>query len=427
MHQPEIESLGREALEGLQLGALRRTLDRVRLNNPSYHERLGRPDPADFKSLSDVRQLPFMSKEDLREAYPFGLACAPRESFARFHMSSGTTGTPILNPYTAADVGQWSEVMARCYAAAGVTGRDVVQITPGFGLFNGGFGFHYGATRLGAFIVPIGAGRTHLQLQFIRDLGTTCLTAIASYPLRIMEVAREEGFDWSATSLRVGIFGAEVWSDEMRTRIESEMGIATFDIIGMTDTGGVGMGIDCPARDGIHVWEDHYLVEIVDPLTGDPVPDGSPGEMAVTTLTREGLPLVRFRTRDITSVVSRDRCACGRTHIRIARITGRTDDMIKVKGVNFYPRQVESLLLTVPGTGHDYLIEVDRVAGADRLRITVEVADAADTGLAAKLKDILHDFLGFGAEVILVPMGGIEKAPGKAVRVKDRRGQVQIV
>ncbi|UCF30604.1 MAG: phenylacetate--CoA ligase [bacterium] len=421
MYQPEMEALSREGLHRKQVEGLRRTVSRIRDHNPSYHRKIGGIDPDGIRDAGDVVRFPFMTKDDLREAYPFGFTCAPKDRFVRFHMSSGTTGTPILNPYTVSDVHQWEDIMARCFTAAGVGAKDVVQITPSFGLFNGGFGFHYGASRLGSFIVPIGAGRTHLQLQFIRDLKTTCLTAIASYPLRLMEVAREKGFEWTTTDLKVGIFGAEVWSEEMRSRIEQEMGIETYDIIGMTETGGVGMGLDCPAREGIHVWEDHYLVEIVDPAGDGVVPDGQEGELVVTTLTREGLPLIRYRTRDITSVISRDRCGCGRTHLRIARITGRTDDMVKIKGVNFYPRQVESLFMGQPGTGTDYLIEIDRLEGADRLRILVEVEKPDDKGLTAKLNGILHDFLGFGADIVLVPLGGIEKGPGKAVRVVDRR------
>ncbi len=422
MYQPELETLPRADLDKRQLDGLRRTIGRIRDNNEAYFRAIGEMGPDEVRDLNDISRFPFMTKEDLRDVYPLGFACAPKDGFVRFHMSSGTTGTPILNPYTRGDVSQWGDIMARCFAAAGIGGRDVVQITPSFGLFNGGFGFHYGASRLGSFIVPIGAGRSHLQLQFIRDLGTTCLTAIASYPLRLMEVAREDRFDWTASSLKVGIFGAEVWSDEMRFRIEKEMDIETYDIIGMTETGGVGMGLDCPAKAGIHVWEDHYLVEIIDPDTGEPLPDGRPGEMVVTTLTREGLPLIRFRTRDITSVVSRDPCGCGRTHMRIDRITGRTDDMIKIKGVNFYPRQVESLLMKEPGTGNDYLIEIDRIEGADQLKITLEVERPGKSSLASRLNDILRDFLGFGAIIQLVPIGGIEKPPGKAVRVIDRRG-----
>lgn len=421
MFQPELESMDREKLVSLQLENIRKTIGRIAENNPAYHERLGGVSPEDLSSVGDVAKLPLMNKDDLRDAYPFALTCAPKAEFVRFHMSSGTTGTPILNPYTRSDVDQWGEIMARCYAVAGVGSDDVVQITPSFGLFNGGFGFHYGASRLGSFIVPIGAGRSSLQLQFITDLGTTCLTAIASYPLRLMEVAREKGFDWAASGLKVGIFGAEVWSDEMRTRIEEEMGIDTYDIIGMTETGGVGMGIDCSAKSGVHIWEDHYLVEIIDPETGRVLSDGETGEMVVTTLTREGLPLIRFRTRDITRVVSRDRCECGRAHLRIARITGRNDDMIKVKGVNFYPQQIESLLLSEKGVGNDYLLEIDRVGGADHLKITVEVEDPADSSLSDRLGRILKDFLAFGADLKLVPIGSIERPPGKAVRVIDRR------
>ncbi|MFQ5344150.1 MAG: phenylacetate--CoA ligase family protein, partial [Anaerolineae bacterium] len=342
--------------------------------------------------------------------------------FVRFHMSSGTTGTPVLCPHTEADVRQWAEVMARCLTAAGVTREDVVQITPGFGLFNGGFGFHYGVSAIGAMIIPIGAGRSRLQLQFMQDLGTTVVTAIASYPLRLIEVAQQEGIDFRRdTQLRVGVFGAEIWSDEMRRRIEELMGIESFDIIGMTESGGVGMGIDCPAHQGIHVWEDHYIVEIIDPETGEPVPDGAPGEMVVTTLTREALPLIRFRTRDITRIVSREPCACGRTHLRVDRITGRTDDMLKVKGVNFYPRQIESLLLRHKNVALDYQIMLDRVEGADHFRLVVETQQPDDAGLARRLTSEVHDLLGLTPEVELVPVGYIERPPGKAVRVVDYR------
>ncbi len=271
-------------------------------------------------------------------------------------------------------------------------------------------------------IIPIGAGRSKLQLQFMKDLGTTALAAIASYPLRLMEVAEREGFDFRRdTQLRVGIFGAESWSDELRKRIERGMGIETFDIIGMTETGGVGMGIDCAAHDGTHVWEDHYLIEIVNPETGEPVPDGERGEMIVTTLTREALPLIRFRTRDITSIVSRAPCTCGRTSLRVERIAYRNDDMLKVKGVNLYPKQVESVLLAHPEVGNDYLIEIERVAGADHLKINVETEDTGDSALPQKLNEDLFSMVGLHAEIVLLPLGGLPRPPGKAVRVKDRR------
>lgn len=420
MLQPDREAAPRETLERLALEGMRRTLARA-LENPAWRRRLGDVRPEDLKSTADWARLPFLTKEELRDAYPFGLACATGPGVLRVQMSSGTTGNPILNPYTAGDVAQWSEVMARCYAAAGVTARDVIQITPSFGLFTGGFGFHYGAERLGAMVIPMGAGRTSLQLRLMRDLRATVLTAIATYPLRLIEVAREEGFDLRSLSLRIGILGSEMWSDELRARIERELGIRTFDIIGMTETGGPGLGIDCEARAGIHVWEDHYHAEIVDPATGAVVPDGVEGELVVSTLTREGLPLVRYRTRDLTRVVSRERCPCGRTMLRLDRLRGRTDDMVIVKGVNFYPRQVEQVLLRQPGLSHEYQIVVEAAPGGDAVTVVVEAEPGCDPSVAARVRRELHDLLALGIEVRLCRPGEIERAPGKAVRVVDRR------
>lgn len=423
MYQPELESLSRTELETLQIDRLRTTLRRICAGNPHYAQRLNGLGPDDVHSLDDIRRFPFIHKEDLRQNYPFGLTCAPQKDFVRMHMSSGTTGTPIICPHTANDVRQWSEIMARCLAAAGVTREDVIQITPSFGLFNGGFGFHYGASAIGAMIVPIGAGRTPLQLQFMRDLGSTALAAIASYPLRLIEVAAQEGFDFRRDArLRVGIFGAEIWSNEIRRRIEERMGIETFDIIGMTETAGVGMGIDCAEHDGLHVWEDHYLIEIVDLESGEPVPDGESGEMVVTTLTREGLPLIRFRTHDLTRIVSREPCRCGRTSLRVDRLSGRTDDMIKVKGINFYPKQVESVLLRHPEVGNDYLIVIDRLEGADRMTIDVEARGLPwPEELSRQLSDELFSMLGLRAEVSILHPGELPRPEGKAVRVQDRR------
>jgi phenylacetate-CoA ligase len=289
-------------------------------------------------------------------------------------------------------------------------------------LFNGGFGFHYGASALETMIIPIGAGRTKLQLQFMKDLGTTAIAAIASYPLRLIEVAAQEGFDFRKDSkLRVGIFGAEIWSDEIRRRIEEIMGIDSYDIIGMTESAGVGMGIDCVDHSGIHVWEDHYLVEIIDPDGEEPVEDGEWGEMVISTLTREGLPLIRFRTRDITRILSRAPCPCGRTSLRLDRIACRNDDMLKVKGVNFFPKQVESILMRLPEVGNDYLIEIDRVRGADQLILNVETEQDFSPVLAQKIDDELFNLLGLHAEVLLLPIGGLPRPAGKAVRVKDKR------
>ena len=420
MFHPERETLDRDALVRLQLERLRATLARVR-GNTAWAARLGDARPDDLKSLEDWRRLPFLTKAELRDAYPLRLACGDAEGYRRVHMSSGTTGNPILNPYTAGDVEQWGEVMARCYAAAGVTREDVVQITPSFGLFTGGFGFHYGAERLGAMIVPVGAGRTLLQLKLMRDLGVTVLPAIATYPLRLIEVAREESFDLNTLRLRVGIFGSEMWSDELRARIDRELGLTSYDIIGMTETGGPGLGIDCAARAGIHVWEDHYLVEIVEPDTGAPLGDGVEGELVISTLTRQGLPLVRYRTHDLTRVVSRARCDCGRTMLRVDRLRGRTDDMVIYKGVNFYPRQIEMLLLRQSGLSHEYQILLEADGGGERMTIVAEMEAGCDPSVAQRLKRELHDLLSLSPEIRLCAAGAIERPPGKAVRVVDRR------
>ncbi|MBI2162264.1 MAG: phenylacetate--CoA ligase [Candidatus Rokubacteria bacterium] len=419
MLQPELEALERGRLDALVLERLRAALAAA-LANPAHARRLGGARPEDIGRPEDWRGLPFLTKAELRDAYPFGLAGAREQGYRRIHMSSGTTGNPILNPYTTADIRQWGEVMARCYVAAGVTARDVIQITPSFGLFTGGFGFHYGAERLGAMVIPMGAGRTSLQLRLMRDLKATVVTAIATYPLRMIEVAREEKFDLGSLSLRTGIFGSEMWSDELRARIEKELGIRAYDIIGMTETGGPGMGIDCAARAGIHVWEDHFFAEIVDPTTGAAVADGSEGELVVTTLTREGLPLVRYRTHDLTRVVSRARCECGRTSLRLDRLRGRTDDMVIFKGVNFYPRQIETVLLQHPGVSHEYQIVLDS-DGGDRMTVLVETEPGCDSGVGARIRRELHNLLALSPDVRLLPLGEIERPPGKAVRVVDRR------
>jgi phenylacetate-CoA ligase len=420
MWQPELEALEREPLERMVAGRMRATLARV-LAEPAWARRLPGVDPRDIVRVEDWRTLPFLTKDELRDAYPYGLACARRAGYVRIQMSSGTTGSPILNPYTAADVTQWGEVMARCYVAAGVGRRDVIQITPSFGLFTGGFGFHYGAERLGAMVIPMGAGRTALQLRLMRDLQATVLAAIATYPLRLIEAAREERFDLASLSLRVGIFGSEMWSDELRSRIERELRLRTFDIIGMTETGGPGLGIDCPARAGIHVWEDHYHPEIIDPVSGAALPDGVEGELVVSTLTREGLPLVRYRTHDLTRVVSRARCDCGRTSLRLDRLRGRADDMVIYKGVNFYPRQIETTILRHAGVSHEYQIVLDSEGGGERMTIHVETEPRCDPAVAARIRRELQELLALSPEIQFCEHGAIERSQGKAVRVVDRR------
>ncbi|PYM78417.1 MAG: phenylacetate--CoA ligase [Candidatus Rokuibacteriota bacterium] len=420
MWQPDLEALERDSLEGIVVERMRATLARV-LTEPAWARRLPDVDPRDIVGIEDWRKLPFLTKDELRDAYPYGLACGRAGGYVRIQMSSGTTGNPILNPYTAADVAQWGEVMARCYVTAGVRRDDVIQITPSFGLFTGGFGFHYGAERLGAMVIPTGAGRTALQLRLMRDLKTTVVAAIATYPLRLIEAAREERFDLDSLSLRVGIFGSEMWSDELRARIEAELRIRTFDIIGMTETGGPGLGIDCAARAGIHVWEDHYHPEIVDPVSGAAVPDGAEGELVVSTLTREGLPLVRYRTHDLTRVVSRARCDCGRTALRLDRLRGRVDDMVIYKGINFYPRQIETTILRHAGVGHEYQIVLDSEGGGERMTVHVETEPACDPAVAARIRRELSELLALSADVRLRAAGEIERPQGKAVRVVDRR------
>ena len=420
MWQPELEAIDRAPLERLVVERMRATLARV-LAEPAWARRLPGVRPEDIARVEDWRRLPFLTKEELRDAYPYGLACARPAGYRRIQMSSGTTGNPILNPYTASDVAQWAEVMARCYVTAGVGPTDVIQITPSFGLFTGGFGFHYGAERLGAMVIPMGAGRTGLQLRLMRDLKATVVTAIATYPLRLIEAAREERFDLGSLSLRVGILGSEMWSDELRARIERELDIRTFDIIGMTESGGPGLGIDCAARAGVHVWEDHYHPEIVDPATGAVVPDGTEGELVISTLTREGLPLIRYRTHDLTRVVSRGRCDCGRTSLRLDRLRGRVDDMVIYKGINFYPRQIETTLLRHAGVSHEYQVVIDTDGGGERMTIHVETDPGCDPAVGARIRRELHDALALSPEVRLCAHGAIERAQGKAVRVVDRR------
>lgn len=422
MFQPKFEQMERKKLEALQLQRLKQTLDRISSTNQFYFKKINSLSSQNVLALEDIQKFPLMTKDDLRDGYPYKYACADPASFMRMHMSSGTTGTPIINPSTPNDIRQWSHIMARCYAAAGLTSKDVIQITPSFGLFNGGFGFHYGAEALGAMIIPIGAGRTLLQLKFLKDFNVTALTAIASYPLRLIEVAEKEGFSFRDSSLKVGIFGAEVWSDEARKRIEETMNIETFDIIGMTETGGVGLGIDCREHNGIHVWEDDYLVEIINPATGEVLSDGQEGEMVVTTLNREGLPLIRYRTRDITAVTSREKCPCGRTSLRVRRIKGRNDDMLKIKGVNFYPTQIESILMKHKEMGNHYQVVLEKTKGRDTITVMIETRGQIASGFSDQISTEIYDMLGFHIDKLdFLPEGTIPRVFGKAVRVVDKR------
>lgn len=401
----------REEIEKLQEKGLRRIIDHVYNNNISYRKKFDQVNikPSDIKNLKDIEKLPFTTKEDLRNNYPLGMSCVPKEKIMRIHMSSGTTGSPVLQPYTRADIGQWSDIMARCLHVAGVRENDVIQITPSFGLFNGGFGFHYGAEKIGCMIVPAGPGNTKRQIKFFEDFGTTSLGSVASYAIRIMEVAEEEGKEFP--NLKRGIFGAETLSDGLRKRIEESLGIESFDIYGMTETGGIGCGIDCNCHDGIHIWEDHYILEVIDPKTGETLSDGEEGEIVLTSFTREALPVIRFRTGDIASIID-GKCDCGMPHRRISRIKGRVDDLLIIKGVNVYPSEIEHLLCDMPGIGNNYQIFVKEENGFHDLMIQVE----GNTSAVDIKKRIKENFL-FTPEVEVLPIGSLPRNEGKAIRI----------
>jgi phenylacetate-CoA ligase len=369
--------------------------------------------PADIEVAEDLGRLPFMSKEDFRVQYPLGMLCAERRDLREMHMSSGSTGTPVVMAYTDADLNQWAECMARCYAMAGIKTGDTIQITPSFGLFNGGFGFYHGARKAGLFVIPSGAGNTPRQLQLMNDFGVKALMGVVSYGLRILDVVQEQ--KTAIPSLKIGIFGAETFSDGMRERIQNGLGIEAFDIYGMTETGGVGTtGMDCPFHCGIHVWEDQYIVEVVDPKTGRPVKDGEAGEVVFTSLHRQAIPVIRFRTGDLTRVLSRKRCDCGRTSLRLDRITGRVDDMLIIKGVNFFPRQIEQALMEIPGVLPHYQIIVEENDGVRDLRVNVEVQPGV-TGFVVEKH--LKERLGFSPKGDVFPPGTLERQEGKAKRV----------
>ncbi|NLG01496.1 MAG: phenylacetate--CoA ligase [Lentisphaerae bacterium] len=409
------ETLSRDELAAVQLKGLQWTVKHVWANNEFYRRKLAEVsvEPGDIRELEEVRNLPFLTKDDFRDQYPLNMLCMPRGSIREMHMSSGSTGTPVVMAYTEADLTQWAECMARCQIMAGLQPGDAIQIMPTFGLFNGGFGFYHGARRAGLFTVPASSGNTARQIMLMRDFKVKGMGAVVSYSARIIEMLDEKG--WELPDLKIGIFGAESFSDEMRNRVEARLGIKAFDIYGMTETGGVGTtGMDCEARCGIHVWEDQYLTEIVDPVTGAPLPDGAVGEVIFTSLTREAIPVIRYRTRDLTRVVSRERCACGRTSLRIDRIVGRCDDMLIVKGVNFFPKQVEQALMEIPGVLPEYQIILENDHGVTDVRINVEAQEGV-TGYMVEKQ--LKERLGFSPKGDVFKPGTLPRSDGKARRV----------
>jgi phenylacetate-CoA ligase len=418
-HNRDLETLEPERMREIQADRLKRVVSHVYANNDVQRIRLTEAGivPGDVKGLDDLVHLPTMGKNEFRDTYPMALSCVDKRAIAEMHMSSGSTGTPVVMPYTRADLAQWAECMARCLAMAGSRPGDVIQITPSFGLFNGGFGFYHGARALGLFVVPTGAGNTPRQIRLARDFNTRIVTGVVSYGIRLMEVLEE--MSERLPSLVYGVFGAEVFSEALKRKISRGLGIEVFDIYGMTETGGVGtLGMDCAAHDGTHVWEDHYILEVLDPNTGAPVEDGQEGELTVTSLTREALPVIRFRTGDLTRILSRDKCICGRTHARIAPITGRVDDMLIIKGVNFFPRQVEQALMEIPGVYSNYQIILEDVDGVRDVTINVE-ADAGVTGFMVEKH--LKEALGFSPKGDVFAPGALPRQEGKAKRVFHRQ------
>lgn len=411
----KIETLDRDELLKIQKKRLKKIVEYIYNNNKVLRRKLKDSgyEPGAIKKIDDITSLPFMSKDDFRVYYPLMMSCVKNTEIREMHMSSGSTGTPVVMPYTEEDLDQWGECMARCYRMAGVAEGDAIQITPSFGLFNGGFGFYHGARKAGLFIIPTGAGNTPRQVKLLKDFNVSALMGVVSYGIRIMEHLNET--KEALPKLKKGMFGAETFSDAMREKIKKGLGIEAFDIYGMTETGGVGTtGMDCAEHSGIHVWEDQYIIEVIDPKTLKPVPDGEYGEIVFTSLTRKALPVLRFRTADISRIVSRKKCACGRTHIRIDRINGRIDDMLIVKGVNFFPKQIEETLMKIPGVLSQYQIIIEEIDGVKDVRVNVEAEDGV-TGFV--VEKALKESLGFSPKGDIFKPGSLPRQEGKAVRV----------
>ena len=425
-----IERLPRSDLTRLQVERLRALLERA-ARVPLHRERLAaaKVGPGDIRSLDDLRRLPFTTKADFRATYPFGLLAVPMDQIVRIHASSGTTGKPAVVAYTRGDLDVWTEVMSRTLRAGGVRPGDVVQNAYGYGLFTGGLGFHYGAEAVGAAVIPVSGGFTERQLVAFQDLGSTVLCCTPSYALHLAEAIEEAGVAMDTLRLRVGFFGAEPWTEAMRTAIEGRLRLMALNIYGLSEITGPGVAVECAERQGMHIAEDHFLPEIVDPKTLDPVPPGTTGELVLTTLSKEGMPLLRYRTRDLTTIDPAP-CRCGRRLVRLGRIMARSDDMLIIRGVNVYPSQVEHALLQVPELAPHYVLVVRREHALDTLEVQVEsqpgavpAGEAAAGALAARVRRRLAEALGVSVEVGIVAPKTIERSVGKAKRVLDLRGQ----
>ncbi|MEW6191789.1 MAG: phenylacetate--CoA ligase [Bacillota bacterium] len=429
MWNPEVERMPREKLRELQLQRLKETVHRAYTRVPYYRAKFQEAglEPGDIKSLDDLVRLPFTLKDDLRNNYPFGLFAVPLREIVRVHASSGTTGKPTVVGYTRRDIDTWSEVMARTLGMVNTTPDDVVQVAYGYGLFTGGLGLHYGAERTGAAVIPISGGNTKRQIMLMQDFGTTVLCCTPSYALYIAEVLRESGIPRETLKLRAGLFGAEPWSDNMRREIEDKLKIDAIDIYGLSEVIGPGVASECLNKDGLHICEDHFIPEVIDPATGEVLPPGQYGELVFTTITKEGFPVIRYRTRDITRLLDAP-CPCGRTHIRMSRITGRTDDMLIIRGVNVFPTQIESVLLSIGHTEPHYLLVVDREKALDTLEVWVEVSEDLFRDevrgleeLERRIHDEIESVLGISVKVKLVEPKTIQRSEGKAKRVWDKR------
>ncbi|WP_147821603.1 phenylacetate--CoA ligase family protein [Salidesulfovibrio onnuriiensis] len=424
------ETLPREDLEKLQLKRLKNLCERVYNNVPFYRKRFDELGikPADIKSLEDVRHLPFTEKQDLRNQYPFGMFAVSRDNIVRIHSSSGTTGKATVVGYTKRDIENWGHLMARCFVAAGATSKDMIHNAYGYGLFTGGLGAHYGGETLGAAMVPVSGGATRRQVMLLKDFAPTVICCTPSYSLFLAETAEEMGIDIRELPLKIGILGAEPWTEEMRKDIEKRLGITAIDIYGLSEIMGPGVGIEChEAQDGLHMMEDHFLVEIIDPASGEPLPPGETGELVITTLTKEAIPLIRYRTRDLTSL-NVTPCKCGRTTARMQRVTGRSDDMLIIRGVNVFPSQIESILIETEGLTPHYQLIIERQGNMDTLTVNVEVTEGMFSDeiknlqrLESKVQKNIKEFLGVTARVKLVEPKGIERSVGKAKRIIDKR------
>ncbi|SME93232.1 phenylacetate--CoA ligase family protein [Desulfovibrio gilichinskyi] len=428
MYFDKAEVLERSELEKLQVERLKKTID-LAANSPYYSESFKKNNinSSVIKTIDDVKRLPFTTKDDLRSQYPHGLLTKPLDEFVRLHASSGTTGTPTAVFYTQKDLDTWADLMARSLYAVGVRRSDILQNMSGYGLFTGGLGIHYGSERLGCLTIPAGAGNTKRQIKLIRDFNVTALHIIPSFALYFAGKVREEGYDPADMPWKIALIGAEPHTEYTRQKIEEELHIKAYNSYGLTEMNGPGVAFECTEQSGMHVWEDSYIAEIIDPETGESVPDGEIGELVMTTLTREGMPIIRYRTRDLTRFIP-GQCKCGRTSKRIDRIVGRADDMLIIKGVNIYPMQIENIIMAMPEVGQNYLIELFREGFIDQIKVKVEIKDQyfvedmrALQGLQKKIANKLRDEILVTPRVELVQHDSIPKSDGKAKRVLDLR------